>query len=261
MTGKYDEETLRLRNMEKTARDFTSGAILFLFLFLLLPPLVRAQAPTAREVGNRLLTSKGSELKQLLEQLDLPPEMADEYSSSAIIGFRWFYLNSRPGASLNVLALPCTSILGAPILLLERSENHWHLRDQEGMDCHYDDSASVQLASLTSSKQYDLLLRHDCKAHGTGYVEQHTRVLQIAGNRFKQVLDREDVIHAFPPGAAGTFEQSTFLPTSLRTLEQTREATAYDQNNQPIMSNVVITRRSFHWDGRRFVVSPWERLR
>ena len=236
------------------------GIAIFLF-FLFLPAVVPAQTPTAREVGNRLKTSTGPELKQILEQLDAPAEIVDYYSSSDIIGFHWFYLNSRPGTSLNVLALPCTSILGAPILLLERSDNHWHLRDQEGMDCHYDDSANVQLANLTSSKQYDLLLHHDCQGRGTGYVEQHTRVLQIVGARFRQVLSREDVVHAFPPGAAGTFEESTFLSTSLNTLEQTREVTAYDQNDQPIMSKIVITRRSFHWDGRRFVASHWQRLR
>lgn len=207
------------------------------------------------------MTSAGPELKQLLEQLDLPPEIVDEYSSSHIIGFHWFYLNSRPGSSLNVLALPCNSILGAPILLLERSDDHWHLRDHEGMDCHYDDSANIQFASLTSSKQYDLLLHHDCQGRGTGYVEQHTRVLQIVGTRFKQVLNRQDVVHDFPPGGTGTFEESTFLPTLLNTLEQTREAGSYDRNDQPIMSKIVITRRSFHWDGRRFVASPWQRLR
>ncbi len=236
------------------------GIAIFL-LFLWLPASVLAQAPMAREVGNSLRTSTGTELKQLLEQLDLPPEIVDYYSSSDIIGFRWFYLNSRPGTSLNVLALPCSSILGAPILLLERSDNHWHLRDHEGMDCHYDDSANVQLVSLTSREQYDLLLHHDCRGRGTGYIEQHTRVLQIVGTRFKQVLDREDVVHAFPPGAIGTFQESTFLPTSLNTLEQTREATNYDENDQPILSEIAITRRSFHWDGRRFVASPWQRLR
>ena len=235
--------------------------IAILLFFLVLPAYVPAQAPEAREIGSRLKTSVGPELARLLEQLDVPREIVDYYSSSEIIGFQWFYLNARPGTSLNVLALPCTSMLGAPILLLERSDDHWHLRDQEGMDCHYDNSANVQLVSLTSSKQYDLLLHHDCKGRGTGYIEQHTRVLQIAGARFKQVLDREDVVHAYPPGATGTFEESTFLPTSLNTLEQTREATTFDQNGQPIMSKIVVTRRTFHWDGRRFVTSPWQRLR
>ena len=122
------------------------GIAIFL-LFLWLPASVLAQAPMAREVGNSLRTSTGTELKQLLEQLDLPPEIVDYYSSSDIVGFHWFYLNSRPGTSLNVLTLPCSSILGAPILLLERSDNHWHLRDQEGMDCHYDESANVQLTT------------------------------------------------------------------------------------------------------------------
>jgi hypothetical protein len=151
--------------------------------------------------------------------------------------------------------------VGAPILLLERSDNHWHLRDQEGMDCHYDDSASVQPVSITSSKLYDLLLHHDCQGRGTGYVEQHTRVLKIVGTRFKQVLDRQDVVHAFPPKGAGTFEESTFLPTSLNILEQTREATTYDQYDQPIISRIAITRRTFRWDGHRFVASSWQRLR
>jgi len=236
-----------------------SVAVFLLFLFL--RSVVPAQAPTAREIGNRLGTLKGAELKQLLEQLDLPPEIVDYYSSSDIVGFNWFYLNSRPGTSLNVLALPCSSLQGAPILLLERSDDHWRLLDREGMDCHYDDSANVQLANLTSGKQYDLLLHHDCREHGAGYVEQHTRVLQIVDNRFKQVLDQEDVVHSFPPGAAGTFEESTFMPTSLNTLEQTRAATTYDQNDQPILSKMVITRRSFHWNGGRFVASPWQRLR
>jgi hypothetical protein len=233
--------------------------IAILFLLLLLPANVRAQTPTAREVGNGFRTLRGPELKQLLQQLDLPPEIVDGYSSSG--GFQWFYLNSRPGTSLNVLALPCSSILGAPILLVERVDDRWHLRDQEGMDCHYDDSASVQLTNLTSSRQYDLLLHHDCQGRGTGYVEQHTRLLRIVGTRFKQVLDRADIIHAFPPGREGTFEESTFLPTSPDTLEQTRESTTYDRNDQPRMSTIVITRRSFHWDGQHFVVSPWQRLR
>lgn len=234
-------------------------AILLLFPLLCAPG--GAQAPTARDVGNGLRSSTGPELRKLLEQLDLPPEIVDLYSSSHIIGFHWFYVESRPGTSLNVLTLPCTSIMGAPILLLERSEDRWHLRDHEGMDCHYDDSANVQLVSLTSSREYDLLVHHDCKAHGSGYVEQHTRVLRIVRTRFEQVLDREDVIHAFPSGSPGTFEESTFLPTSLNTLEQTREATTYDANDQPILSRIVITRRSFRWDGRRFIASPWQRLR
>lgn len=235
--------------------------IAILLFFLLSSAHGGAQAPTAREVGNSLRLSTGPELKQLLEQLDIPPEIADAYSSRNIHGFHWFYIKSGPGTALNVLALPCSSILGAPILLLERSDDHWHLRDHEGMDCHYDDSANVQLVSLTSSKQYDLLLQHDCQGRGTGYIEQHTRVLKVVGTRFKQVLDREDVVHVFPPGATGTFEESIFLPTSLNTLEQTREATTYDENEQPILSKLVITRRSFHWDGRRFVASPWQRLR
>ena len=230
-------------------------------LCLLLSSDVSAQVLNAREVGDRLRTSTGNELKQLLEQLDLPPKIVDEYSANYIGGFHWFYLNSRSGTSLNALALPCASISGAPIFLLERSNGRWHLRDREGMDCHYDDSANVQLAGLTSRKQYDLLLHHDCQGRGTGYVEQHTRVLRIVGTHFKQVLDREDVVHAFPPGGTGTSEESTFLPTSLNTLEQTREANIYDSNYQPIMSRISISRRTFHWDGRRFVASSWQRLR
>jgi hypothetical protein len=236
-----------------------SVAVFLLFLFLCAN--VPAQAPVAQEIGHRLRTLKGAELKQLLEQLDLPPEIVDYYSSGDIVGFNWFYLNPSQGSSLNVLALPCSSILGSPILLLERRDDHWHLLDREGMDCHYDDSANVQLANLTSGKQYDLLLHHDCREHGAGYVEQHTRVLQILGNRFKQVLDREDVVHSFPSGAAGTSEESIFMPTSLNTLEQTRAATIYDQNDQPILSKMVITRRSFYWNGGRFVASSWQRLR
>ena len=234
-------------------------AILLLFLFL--TAAVPAQAPTARDVGDRLRASTGPELKQVLEQLDLPAEIADYYSASDVIGFHWFYLKSLPGNSLNVLTLPCSPILGAPIFLLERWDGHWHLRDQEGMDCHYDDSASVQLVNLTSGAQYDLLLHHDCKERGTGYVEQHARVLRIVGTSFKEALDQEEVVHVFPPVGTGTFEESTFLATSPRTLEQTRETTTYDQNDQPVMSKVVTTRRSFRWDGRRFVASPWLRLR
>jgi hypothetical protein len=111
--------------------------------------------------------------------------------------------------------------------------------------------------------QYDLILHHDCKSRGTGYVEQHTRVLRIVGNRFKQVLDQVDVIHGFPemPAYKGVFEESTFLQTSPNTLEQTRGVTSYDQDDQPRMSSIAITRRSFHWDGQRFVASPWQRLR
>jgi len=230
-------------------------------LLLFFSATLLSQAPTAREVEERLRSSTKQDRKKLLKELNLPEEMVDYYSPSDTAGIHWFYLKSSSGTSLNVLTLPCSAIMGAPILLLERSKGRWHLRDQEGMDCHYDDSANVRLVSLTSKKQYDLLLHHDCKGRGTGYVNQHTRVLKIVGSSFKQVLDEDDVIHELSLGGDGDYEESIFLPTSVNTLEQTREKTTYDKNDQPAVSNLVITRRTFHWNGQRFIATPWRRLR
>src|SRR6185312_5691239 len=234
-----------------------------LFPLLLLSFVCSAQDLRPSAVEDALRTSHDQELRNLLTELDVPGKIVDYYSAGDIVGFKWIHIGTTAEGTLHVLALPCSSILGAPILLLEHSKGLWHLRDQDGMDCHYDDSANLEPVSLTSGRNLDLLLHHDCRDRGTDYAEQHMRLLRIVGTHFHTVLETQDVVHAYPAGSngSGSFEESAFLPTSAHTLEQTRTSTTYKNDNQPDFADATIQRRSYVWNGSRFIASPWQRLR
>jgi hypothetical protein len=224
--------------------------------------LLRAEVVAPSSAEDALRSARGDELNALLRTLAVPEEIADYYSAGeGIEGFRWFYLRDQTGRALNVLQLPCSSIFGAPIFLLEDVKDRWKLRDREGMDCHYDDSASSQLVALTSNSQLDLLLHHSCDSHGSGYVEQHTRVLRVVSMKFVTVLDEPDVIHDFPLNGPGSFQESTFIPTAPSTLEETRTTATFDENEQPKLQSAHTSRRYFRWNGQRFIKSGWKRLR
>jgi len=202
---------------------------------------------------------------QLFTTLGISQDVAEAYEG---VGrqpseekFAWFELRPINGAKARLLFLPCALSQSGAILLTLNGKK-WKIQDTVGFDCHYDDKVSLQMLYLTSRKQFDLIVRHDCESHGTGYLEQHSRVFRIKSAKIQKILDETDLLNDYNPPVAER-QTSTFIPTATGVLEETRETVKFTADDEPIPSSLRVERRTFRWCAglKKFQSSPFRRLR
>jgi hypothetical protein len=203
---------------------------------------------------------------KLYRELQIPDEMADAYIHGDYFGpgsITWVHLKDSQHGILRMLFLPCGPLDKASMYLYSLSADRWQLLDHREFDCHYDEDVNFELMNVTSSRQFDVMVHHDCVGRGTGYLEQSVWLFRVTGRKLIPVLNENEVLHEFPIGSATAYkgareDKSTFLPLGKGRIEQTRIRTTFDENLEPKPSNTV-RRRLFVWNAgvAKFEASPW----
>jgi len=246
--------------------------VFFSFVLVIVPSKSFGQHLTDSEIRDTLFgyNSTAVQREHLLHGFGLETEKAKIYAfddnDTNPNKIEWLALRQASGAQTRALFFPCRDYMyGARVLLLTEVKGAWKMQSEEGFDCHYDFNVSIQVVSLTSSNHDDLLIRHVCIGHGTGYVEQEAELFSITNNKLQRVWRENDLLKAFgwPETASGELNTSTFLATTPGTLEETRESRKIDGDGEPLNSVVHVERRTFHWSAEKqtLLPSPFRRLR
>ena len=158
----------------------------------------------------------------------------------------WLSLRNPDPNQQAILFLGCNGLEGASVWVVGKKSGHWHVTDSLGLDCHYDDSTSVELAWIRDPASDEIFVHHDCGDRGTGYFDQHFQVLAIDRGKFVKELDVTDALLDDEPARQLT-QRSTFaaIPiagSKLRAIEETRSSTLNGQ--------LRVERRSFYWSAK-----------
>ena len=167
----------------------------------------------------------------------------------------WRPIRSESHREAAILFLPCGGLYAASLHLLEKTDHGWHVTDSVGFDCHYDESVSFETARLRSPKSDDVLVHHECEAHGTGFVQQNLNVFAVVSSKFKLLLNTEEIVEAsdLPVGSYEIHQRSSFaqIPdagSGSRAIEETRCAT--------VNGKLTIYKRQFLWSAVKFRFLP-----
>jgi hypothetical protein len=158
----------------------------------------------------------------------------------------WLPVRSESRHEMAILFTPCGAEYLASLHLLENAQNGWHVTDSTGFDCHYDDSVSVEIASVRNTNVDDVFVHNECEEHGTGFVQQNFNVFAIKSGKLKLALNAEEVVDDQGPlnGSYKLRQRSKFVavpPTQSASgiIEETRCA--------KVNSKLSIQRRDFRW--------------
>jgi len=249
-----------------------AASILISLVLVVVPLRAVGQRVADSEIRDTLFgyNSTAIQREHLLRGFGMDAELAKLYAfddnDTNPNKVEWVALRQVSGAQTRALFFPCRDYMyGARVLLLTNVKGAWKMQSEQGFDCHYDFNVSMQVVSLTSSNRDDLLIRHVCIGHGTGYVEQEAELFRITDNKLQRVWRENDLLKEFgwPETASGELNTSTFLATAPGILEETRESQKIDGDGEPLNSAVHVERRTFHWSAekRTLLPSPFRRLR
>jgi hypothetical protein len=175
---------------------------------------------------------------------------------------KWRPVRSESHRETAILFLPCGALSDTSFLyLLESTDHVWHVTDRVGFDCHYDDSVSFDVVELRSPYVGDVLVHHECEAHGTGLVQQNFNVFAVVSSRFKLVLNTEEIFKASGyPAESHEFNQRssfTIIPTTRSVSRVIQETRCTTENGR-----LTIQKREFRWSPAkfRFLPSPFVKV-
>ena len=184
--------------------------------------------------------ARGKELVQQLVGLGIQPDVAGLAAISSEPELLWLSIHTEPNQKLAVLFIPCVGDL-AYAYLMRHIGDEWKAADYDSFDCHYDDSVSLEVATLANKHAQDVLVHHACVSHGTGFVQQDFQVLTIRDGKFKGVLDTEEIVNAANDDLY-EYQRSSFVIVPSpegRVIEETRSTT--------LNGKLTVERRYFRW--------------
>lgn len=198
-----------------------------------------------------LNTGSEKERSRKLVALGVDEEQARLAASDTV---EWRPIKGESNHGLALLFIPCGAFDASALYLLESGTAGWHMTDTVGFDCHYDESLSVETASVRYPNVDDVLVHDECEERGTGYVEQHFNVFAVDSGKFRLVLDTKEVVKEsrWP-------EKYEFRLTSKFALLPPKESAARIlQETQCVNENgeISIQKRRFSWDESAFRLVP-----
>jgi hypothetical protein len=182
----------------------------------------------------------GEQKMQRLIAMGVESNAAETVAISSEPQLQWLSLQTESNKQLAVLFIPCSGDL-AFAYLMRHVGNEWRAVDHDSFDCHYDDSVSLEVATLANKHAQDVLVHHACVSHGTGFVQQDFQVLTVRDGKFKSVLDTEEIVNSANDDL-DEYQQSSFviLPSPEgRAIEETRSTT--------LNGKLTVERRYFRW--------------
>jgi hypothetical protein len=211
-----------------------------------IPPPDSAQP---REMEDWLNSGDEQEKINRLVSLGIDKATAKILTSDGIMdNILWKSLRTGSHQTYAILFFPCGS-LGADLYLLSKQGKSWHILDETGLDCHYDNSVSVEIMPIRSPEIDEVLVHHVGMERGTGYSRQDLNVFSIANDKLKLDLDTEEVVvsmYTRPNGIdIDELQRSSFvvIPVSqshTRILEETQSDLMNDK--------LSVLRRQFRWN-------------
>ena len=204
---------------------------------------------TENAMGEWLL-EKGKTAERLAE-LGVNRETAnafvsDENSTPLFANWRSLHVGARLRTA--ALFLPCSQPFDrAYLYLLQWSGAAWHATDHDELDCHYDESVSMEVVEIRDPSRDEVLIHHACGGHGTGYLEQNFSVLLPVQGKFKEELETEEILRSSPVGKQrrDLDRKSTFTIIPL----SHRRSRAIEQTRSSILNgSLTVQRRLFRWD-------------
>lgn len=172
--------------------------------------------------------------------------ISDENSTPLYAKWKSLHL----GAKLRTAALflPCSQPFDrAYLYLLQWSGAAWHATDHDELDCHYDESVSMEVVEIRDPSRDEVMIHHACGGHGTGYLEQDFSVLLPVQGKFKEELETEEILRSSPAGKErrDLDRKSTFTIIPL----SHRRSRAIEQTRSSILNGrLIVQRRVFRWD-------------
>ncbi len=225
------------------------------FAFLLFSFSVAAQQ---RDMKLELNTGTKDERVQRLVALGVERDTADEAFSPSEPILDWQPVRTNSRQQNAILFLPCSHD-SAHLYLMMGEGTNWSVSDRLEIDCHYDNSVSVEVSPVRSASFDDLLIHHAGQAYGTGYSEQHFKVVAVDAGKFKVLRDTEEVVtvNRTPEGSFDRVQRSTFtlIPAATSLSFEIKETRSIVLNGK-----LTVHRRLFRWDRDRFVSSKFLRL-
>lgn len=222
---------------------------------LLFPFSVSAQQ---QNMKMELNSGTNAEKVQKLVALGIERETADVALAPSEPILDWQPVRTKSRDENAILFLPCIRD-SAHLYLMKGDGATWSVSDQLEIDCHYDNSVSVEVSPVRNASVDDLLIHHAARAHGTGYAEQHFMVVSVDDGKFKVVLDTEEFVAVYrtPEGSFDRVQRSTFtlIPVSRshsREIEETRSTV--------LNGKLTVKRRFFRWNGTQFSSSEFLRV-
>jgi hypothetical protein len=167
----------------------------------------------------------------------------------------WKSVNSGAEAGVAVMFLPCDGLSAANLFALKKDKSGWKATDRVGLDCHYDDSVSMDVTQVRSESRNEILIHHVCEERGTGFVQQNLKGFSLIQGKLKLVLDTPEVLDdvQFGKKPHELKERSTFaiipvIGSRSRVIEQTR--------SQTLNGRLIVQRRIFRWDAAKGCYRP-----
>jgi hypothetical protein len=74
----------------------------------------------------------------------------------------WKPVHTESSESSAAMFLPCDGLGSANLYALKKGNKGWHVIDRMGFDCHYDDSVSMEIASIHDPNRDEVLIHHAC---------------------------------------------------------------------------------------------------
>ena len=194
-------------------------------------------------IDTRLNSGTDAERATLLSGMGVSTEIVDAYKSdSQRPQLTWLTLQSATRPNSALLFLPCR-LDSAYLYLMKQTDSGWRVVDRSEFDCHYDGSVSI---STVPGRQL-IFVHRAGEGHGTGFMQQNFKVIDVADGKLRVVLNAEEVKIASrtPLGSYDLNQNSTFvlLPASSSdVIEETRSVN--------LNGRLKVERRYFRWSER-----------
>jgi hypothetical protein len=209
----------------------------------------RSPASASKNDMEAWLTEKDKTTDHLVE-LGVDRKVAEAFGSgnnSTPLYPKWTFPRTGVKSRFGILFLPCNWAETAYLYALQSTEGAWRVTDKMQLDCHYDDSVSIQIGSIRDPNRDEIMVHHVCGGHGAGYLEQSLSVLLPVQGKLVVELETDEVLRTSPVGGPrhDLVQGSTFavIPVdSSRScaIEQTRSST--------LNGRLTVQRRIFRWD-------------
>jgi len=206
-----------------------------------------------REMRAWLNLAKEQQQIERLMSLGVDEQAAEAATPSRSVYFRWNPIRTGSREPFATLFLPCNEGDDAHLYVLAHENKLWHVVDGAALDCHYDNSVSVEVAPVRRSDVDEVLVHHSGAGHGAGISEQNFHVYSVLDGKLRLELDTDEVIkvsrpHLSSKGRYDLIQQSTFvlIPKKLsdsKVIEETRSSTLNDR--------LTVHRRLFRWNAAK----------
>ncbi len=196
------------------------------------------------------LTESGKTANRLLE-LGVDPKVAEEFVSSRNSPKKpyahWRFPRTAEKPRSGVLFLPCSWTDFAYLYVVQYVAGVWRVTDNNPLDCHYDESISMEIEAIRNPNRDEIVIHHACAGHGAGFLEQDFSISIVSKGKLKEELATEEVLSTSRVGGPplDVDQRSTFTAIPIRN----SQSRAIEETRSTVLNGkLTVRRRIFRWD-------------